>query len=294
MENQKNEKLQVKMEMSQEELDLVMKIAREKGISSEIEVTEIEKEDNTLSSKELVEKLNKAELPRELISPDVEKFTEYKVKKLLESGEIDGTKSEANRIGYRFDLESVENFIKRRKTTKEQLQQRIEDLEKERDDWKEKALAALAQYKKTTSNDEVCDGQTSLEDFIEETPEETPQGTENGSGNASQQVETDIFAEHLEEKEVVLKKEKENEQDQSGQVETAVESVEEQLIEYFSANKRQRPNAKKVGMILVDIFSFEEKELKEMSAEMKWKLLKEQCLDEGTDKKYILEQLKSY
>lgn len=286
MGNQKNEKLQVKMAVSQEELDLVMKIAKERGISSEIEVTEIEKEDNTLSSKELVEKLNKAELPRELISQDIEKFTEYKVKKLLESGEIDGTKSEANRIGYRFDLESVENFIKRRKTTKEQLQQRIEDLEKERDDWREQALAALAKSEKIDS-DEVCEGQTSIDDYIEET-------AEKGSDNASEQVETDIFAEHLEEKEVVLKKEKENEQDQSEQIETVVESIEEQLIEFFSANKRKRPNTKKVEMMLIDIFSIEEKELKEMSAELKWKTLKEQCLDKGTDKKYILEQLKSY
>lgn len=292
MENQKNEKLQVKMAMSQEELDLVLKIAKERGISSEIEVTEIEKEDNTLSSKELVEKLNKAELPKELISPDVEKFTEYKVKKLLESGEIDGTKSEANRIGYRFDLESVENFIKRRKTTKEQLQQRIEELEKERDEWREQALAALAKSEKIASNndsDEVCEGQTSIDDYIEGT-------AENTSGDALEQVETDIFAEHLEEKEVVLKKEKENEQDQHEQVETnqVVSTEEQQLIEFFKANKKQRPGTKKVGMMLVDIFSVEEKELKEMSADAKWELLKEQCLDERTDKKYILEQLKSY
>lgn len=292
MENQKNEKLQVTMAISQEELDLVMKIAKERGISSEIEVTGIEKEDNMLGVKDVIEKLNKAELTKEVISQDIEKFTEYKVKKLLENGEIEGIKNEANKIGYRFDLESVENFIKRRKTTKEQLQQRIEELEKERDDWREQALATLAKSEKTTpdnDSNEVCEGQISIDECMEET-------AENGSDNASEQVETNIFAEHLEEKEVVLKKEKENEQDQHEQVETnqVVSTEEQQLIEFFSANKRQRPNTKKVEMMLIDIFSIEEKELKEMSADAKWKMLKEQCLDERTDKKYILEQLKSY
>lgn len=267
------------------DIEKALKVLEEHGL--EVEIKEKDEESLFVGVKTAVEVLNQSKLRQEIISEKIEEFTAYKVKKMIKNGVLKGFEGASNKEGYQIERKTLDAYIAERKISKEE--------------WRQRALAAekkLAEYEKNEHKkddlNDICEGQTSLEDFVKEDDVETVQTAENTSGDASQQVETNIFGDHLKGKEEIIKKE--NEQDQHEQVETnqVVSTEEQQLIEFFSANKRQRPNAKKVGMMLVDIFSVEEKELKEMSAEMKWKLLKEQCLDEGTDKKYILEQLKSY
>lgn len=290
MENQKNglnventEETTVKVNA---DIEKALKILKENGL--EVEIKEKDSEtDLFVGVKTAVEVLNQSKLRQEIISEKIEEFTAYKVKKMIKNGVLKGFEGASNKQGYQIERKTLDEYIAERKISKEE--------------WRQRALAAeekLAKYEKNEHKKDdlngICEGQTSLEDFVKEDDVETVQTAENTSGDASQQVETNTFAEHLEEKEEIIKKE--NEQDQHEQVETnqVVSTEEQQLIEYFSANKRKRPNTKKVEMMLIDIFSIEEKELKEMSADAKWKMLKEQCLDEGTDKKYILEQLKSY
>lgn len=167
-----NEKIKIIVK-SLEEKEKMEKMLMDNNVEGEIVVQE---PDNTIGIKVLIEKLNNAKLPKEFISKDIEVFTDYKVKKLLENGLIDGRKGESNKEGYRFDVESVEKFIEKRKRTKEdilerekELEQRVKDLEAENTRLKQKYLSSAA-IEKVEVNGDICEGQMSIDDILNEEP----------------------------------------------------------------------------------------------------------------------------
>lgn len=235
MENMKNENVMVG---TTEELKRAMELLESQGFTV---VKEEDKEnDNTMGVKDVVKVLNEQQLMKEVVTNEVEVFTDYKVKKLLEDGLLEGFKEPSNKKGYRLTKESVETFINDRKLTKKELQQQVKDLEDE-------VCRLKKKYEPSNNSDEVCEGQTNIEEFIDLEPSEQDPGVENS---------------------------------------------EQELIDYLKTLDKKRPHFKTVETMITNIFGMQKEELKGKKSNEKWEMFKELCLNEETDKKEVLKQLK--
>lgn len=235
MENMKNENAMV---ATTEELERALRLLESQGFSvSKRDDTE---DDSTLGVKDVVKMLNEQQLTKEIVTNEVEVFTDYKVKKLLEDGLLKGFKGNSNKQGYRLTKESVETFINDRKLTKTELQQQVKELQKE-------VCRLKKKYEPSKEIDEICEGQTNIEEFIDlDEQKEDPGNTDN----------------------------------------------EQELIDYLKELDKKRPHFKSVEAMLSNIFDVKKEEIKGKKSNEKWEMFKELCLDEKTDKKEVLKQIK--
>ena len=167
MENMKNENTMVG---TTEEMERALRLLESQGFK--VIKEEDTKDDNMIGVKDVVRLLNEQQLTKEIVTNEIEVFTDYKVKKLLEDGLLEGFKEPSNKKGYRLTKESVETFINDRKLTKKELQQQVKDLEDE-------VCRLKKKYEPSNDSDSVCEGQTNIEEFIDLELSEQDPGVEN-------------------------------------------------------------------------------------------------------------------